>query len=69
MFNGLKNNTDGSVDIYIQNTNPGPDRESNWLPSPSPQESSNFNMVLRTYLPGESLLNGTWSPPPIIPSE
>ena len=28
---GLKNNTDGSFDIYIQNASPGADKESNWL--------------------------------------
>ena len=28
---GLKNNTDGSLDIYIQHANPGADKESNWL--------------------------------------
>jgi hypothetical protein len=31
---GLKNNTDGSLDIYIQNAGTGSDKESNWLPSP-----------------------------------
>jgi hypothetical protein len=66
---GLKNNTDGSLDIYVQNSSPGPERESNWLPAPASQDSSTFNLILRTYLPGESLLNGTWSPPPIIQSE
>ena len=29
---GLKNNTDGSLDIYIQHASPGADKESNWLP-------------------------------------
>ena len=63
---GLKNNTDGSLDIYIQNANPGADRESNWLPAPSAQDSSKIKLVLRAYLPDESVLNGTWSPPPVI---
>ena len=27
---GLKNNADGSLDIYIQNASPGADKESNW---------------------------------------
>ena len=27
---GLKNNTDGSLDIYIQHASPGADKESNW---------------------------------------
>ena len=29
---GLKNNTDGSLDIYIQHDNPEKDKESTWLP-------------------------------------
>ena len=66
---GLKNNTDGSLDIYIQNTNPGPDKESNWLPAPSAQVSDKIKLVLRLYLPDDSILNGTWSPPPVIRSE
>lgn len=65
---GLKNNTDGSLDIYIQHDNPGSDRESNRLRAPSVQDSSNFKVVERNYLPSESILNGTWSPPPIIQS-
>lgn len=56
---GIKNNTDGSLDIYIQNTNPGPDKESNWLPAPD----GSFNMILRTYLPQPQILNGTWQLP------
>ncbi len=56
---GLKNNTDGSLDIYIQNASPDADKESNWLPAPS----GSFNMVLRTYLPQPQILNGTWQLP------
>jgi hypothetical protein len=62
---GLKNNTDGSLDIYIQNATPGKDKESNWLPAPATSVSDTFNLILRMYLPGEPVLNGTWSPPPI----
>jgi hypothetical protein len=58
---GLKNNTDGSLDIYIQNANPGADKESNWLPAPE----GSFNMVLRTYLPQPQILNGTWQLPSV----
>ena len=32
---GLKDNSDASLDIYIQHKHPGKDKESNWLPSPS----------------------------------
>jgi hypothetical protein len=58
---GLRNNTDGSIDIYIQNTSPGADKESNWLPSPK----GSFNMIMRTYLPQPGILNGTWSLPSV----
>jgi hypothetical protein len=48
---GLKNNTDGSLDIYIQHASPGKDRESNWLPS----DKNSFNLILRMYLPAEEV--------------
>ena len=56
---GIKNNTDGSLDIFIQHDNPGKDKESNWLPSPE----GSFNMVMRLYLPQPQALNGTWQLP------
>ena len=59
---GLKNNTDGSLDIYLQHQSPGKEKESNWLPSP--QGSTPFNMILRLYVPDEQALNGTWPYPP-----
>jgi len=58
---GLKNNTDGSVDIFIQHNSPGNDKESNWLPSPQ----GSFNMIMRTYLPQPAILNGTWHLPSV----
>lgn len=58
---GLKNSTDGSLDIYIQNANPGKDKESNWLPAPE----GSFNMIMRTYLPQPQILNGTWQLPSV----
>jgi hypothetical protein len=60
---GLKNNTDGSLDVYVQHDNPGPDKESNWLPAPAP--NNDFKVTLRLYLPQEAILNGTWIPPTI----
>jgi len=60
----LKPNPDGSVDLYIQNQSPGPDKESNWLPAPA----GKFLLMLRMYWPSEkspSILNGTWSPPAV----
>ena len=47
---GLKNNTDGSLGIYIQNANPGPDPTENQT---GYQQQSSFYLVLRTYEPSE----------------
>lgn len=58
---GLKNNTDGSLDIFIQHASPGKDKESNWLPA----DKDGFYLAMRLYLPGEQVLNGTWTPPPV----
>jgi len=33
-YDNLKKNADGSITIYMQTDNPGPDKESNWLPAP-----------------------------------
>ena len=53
-------NPDGSVDIYIQNAAPG-GRESNWLPAPS----GKFILWLRVYIPGETILQGRYTVPPV----
>ena len=60
----LKPNADGSVDLYIQNESPGPDKESNWLPAPKDK----FILMLRLYWPKEtppSIIDGTWKIPPV----
>jgi hypothetical protein len=57
----LTYNPDGSLDIYIQQTSPGPAKESNWLPAPPGQ----FYLAMRLYWPQESALNGSWVPPTV----
>ena len=60
--NDLKKNADGSVDLYLQNENPGPDKESNWLPAPT----GKFILMLRLYWPKEtppSIIDGSWKIP------
>jgi hypothetical protein len=57
----LTDNKDGSLDIYIQHDSPGPDKESNWLPSPG----GTMSMVMRLYSPRNEAPDGTWSPPAI----
>jgi hypothetical protein len=56
----LLKNPNGSVDVYIQRQNPGPERESNWLPEPNTGE---FNLMLRLYWPDTNILDGNWNPP------
>jgi hypothetical protein len=58
----LKYNSDGSLDIYIQNENPGADKESNWLPSPP---SGTLGATMRLYAPKVQALDGRWNPPAI----
>jgi hypothetical protein len=57
----LKVNPDGSLDLYIQNQNPGAGHEANWLPS----GDGIFNLTLRLYWPKAAILNGSWQPPPV----
>lgn len=62
--NTLKKNADGSIDLYLQKGNPGPDKESNWLPAPD----GKFIPMFRLYWPREkspSVLDGSWWPPVI----
>lgn len=56
--NNLKYNSDGSLDLYIQNANPGKDKEPNWLPAPT----NSFVLMLRLYWLEESVISGTWKP-------
>jgi hypothetical protein len=58
---GLVQNPDGSVDIYIQSTAPT-GHESNWLPAPL----RNFILWLRVYMPGEAILHGEYTVPPVV---
>jgi hypothetical protein len=57
-------NTNGSVDIYIQNAAPA-DNDSNWLPAPP----GNFILWLRVYLPGKAILDGQYKVPPVVETQ
>jgi len=57
----FKRGADGSLTLYIQNENPGSDREANWLPTPK----GPFNLTMRLYAPKTDALTGLWNPPPV----
>lgn len=62
--NNLKFNRDGSVDLYLQASDPGPGKSENWLPAPK----DGFVLMLRMYWPNTtppSILDGTWKPPAV----
>jgi len=54
-------NPDGSLELLIQNANPGKEKEANWLPAPK----GAFNLCLRLYAPRSEALTGKWNPPPV----
>jgi hypothetical protein len=58
---GLKYGKDGSVALYMAKDAPGPDKESNWLPTPA----GRFRPILRMYQPQKEILDGTYVLPAI----
>jgi hypothetical protein len=58
---GIKKNSDGGTTFYFQNESPGPDKESNWLPT----GSGAWFPILRMYIPHPDVVNAEWECPPI----
>jgi hypothetical protein len=61
----FKRDPDGALTLYVQNENPGKDKEANWLPAPK----GPFNLTMRLYAPKSEALTGKWSPPPVTKTE
>jgi hypothetical protein len=57
----LAENADGSIDIYLQGVVPS-GHEQNWLPAPA----GNFKLMLRAYLPGSAILDGSYRVPKVV---
>jgi hypothetical protein len=64
----LKRNADGSFTLYVGRDNPGPDRESNWLPT----SSGPFYLIIRVYAPVPDVASALKNPatfqgpPPLV---
>ncbi|MGW6335829.1 DUF1254 domain-containing protein [Nocardia rhamnosiphila] len=55
---------DGALEFAVQAADPGPGMpRSNWLPIP---ENGQFSLVMRLYEPEARVLDGSWSPPPLV---
>lgn len=55
----LEYGTDGGLTIYVQHDIPDAKNRTNWLPAPAGE----FNMIMRLYWPGPSILDGSWPLP------
>jgi hypothetical protein len=58
----LKYNDDGSLTLYYQHDSPGAVNESNWVPAPKDE----FSLYIRAYWPKAEILEGRWTPPPVV---
>jgi len=58
----MRADPDGTLEMYIQRDDPGPERRANWLPAPA----GAFNLIMRLYYPKPAVLDGLWKPPPVV---
>ena len=56
---------DGALTILLQHERPAPEMLANWLPTPA----GKFNLFLRTYIPGSSVMDQNYAPPPVCKSK
>jgi hypothetical protein len=58
----LKPNSDGSLTLYVQADAPSEPQQANWLPAP---KDGDFSLYIRAYWPKASIMDGSWTPPPV----
>jgi hypothetical protein len=58
---GLSFGADGSLEVLLQHERPAPGLQANWLPTPV----GKFNLFLRSYMPGPSVMDQSYAPPPV----
>ncbi|MGA8035170.1 MAG: DUF1214 domain-containing protein [Candidatus Acidiferrales bacterium] len=64
MLKAFKWDPDGGLTLYIQKPSLGAALQPNWLPvSDGP-----FYGILRVYVPGKDVQDGTWKKPPMQPT-
>ena len=61
----LATDDDGAITIHLAPELPAGIPESNWLPTPAGKA---FTADLRVYLPTDDVRDGTWTPPPLMPT-
>ena len=59
---GMKRNADGSLDIWLQPSDPGPEKRANWLPTP---QKNLFYLMARAYQPWPEVLDPSWVLEPV----
>lgn len=59
----LKINLDGSLTIYVQTDAPPAAQRDNWLPAPKGRD---FTLYIRSYWPKAAVIDGSWTPPPVL---
>jgi len=63
MLKSFNYGADGSLTMYVSHDNPGPAKQANWLPAPD----GPFYTVLRNYVPGDAVIDGSWQKPDMQP--
>lgn len=63
MLESFRYDADESLTMYVSHVDPDPAKQSNWLPAPN----GPFYVVLRIYVPGEAVIDGSWRKPDMQP--